>query len=314
MKSPRHVHQSATPSGWSPTDTPAPKSIAIRKSEGDRGEGKGKGKVKGKDDWKLKSPRRKYRQQRDASNPAERDPQDASLQRLYGIHTVRQALSNPRRSVRRLLATENGAARLAEDGPMPIAPSIVKPDEIGRLLPADAVHQGVLLEADPLAPVTLDAIDRTGIVLALDQVTDPHNVGAILRSAAAFGVVALLITDRHSPEVTGVLAKAASGALEHVPFAIVRNLSDALDRLKARGFACVGLDSDAAQPIGALRIERPVVLVLGAEGKGLRQKTRDACTDLVRLEMPGAIRSLNVSNAAAIALYAVTAALSNSRA
>ncbi|MBY0612019.1 MAG: 23S rRNA (guanosine(2251)-2'-O)-methyltransferase RlmB [Beijerinckiaceae bacterium] len=259
----------------------------------------------------MKSPRRKFREQRDGrGRSSEQSAGDDGLHLLYGIHSVREALRNPRRSLKRLLATENGALRLQEDGPLPLTPTIVKPDEIGRRLSADAVHQGVLLEAEPLAPISLTDIPKSTIVLALDQVTDPHNVGAILRSCAAFNVGALLITERHSPEVTGVLAKAASGALEHVPFAVVRNLSDALEKLKGRGFACIGLDSEAERPIGDVAMERPLVLVMGAEGKGLRQKTRETCTVLARLDMPGAIKSLNVSNAAAIALYAVTTALS----
>ena len=225
------------------------------------------------------------------------------------MHTVREALKNPRRVFRRLLATENGAARLAEDGPLPLEPTIMKAEEIGRRLTPDAVHQGVLLEAEPLEPMALRDIPKNGLVLALDQVTDPHNVGAILRSAAAFGVSALLITERHSPEVTGVLAKAASGALEHVPFAVVRNLADGLETLKAAGFFCVGFDSEAPAALGSVTLKRPLLLVMGAEGKGLRQKTRETCSALVRLEMPGAIKSLNVSNAAAIALYAAMSAM-----
>ena len=263
-----------------------------------------------KDDWKLRSPRRKFREAR-ASGPRHESAaaQDDGLHLIYGIHSVKEALRNPRRKPRRLLATENGALRLLEDGPLPLEPVIVKPDEIGRWLTADAVHQGVLLEAEPLAPLALGNIPRDGLVLALDQVTDPHNVGAILRSCAAFNVAALLITERHSPEVTGVLAKVASGALEHVPFAVVRNLSDGLEKLKALGFACIGLDSEAPAPLSAIKAARPLVVVLGAEGKGLRQKTRETCTALARLDMPGAIKSLNVSNAAAIALYAITTAL-----
>ena len=263
-----------------------------------------------KDDWKARSPRRKIREGRFGSDyrKVANDTEDETLHLIYGIHSVKEALRNPRRKFRRLLATENGALRLGEDGPLPIEPTIVKPDEIGRRLTPDAVHQGVLLEADPLAPLALGNIRRDGVVLALDQVTDPHNVGAILRSCAAFDVAALMITERHSPEVTGVLAKAASGALEHVSFAVVRNLSDGLEKLKALGFMCVGLDSEAGESLTDADFRKPLVIVLGAEGKGLRQKTRETCTMLARLDMPGNIRSLNVSNAAAIALYAITTA------
>jgi 23S rRNA (guanosine2251-2'-O)-methyltransferase len=168
----------------------------------------------------------------------------------------------------------------------------------------------VLLLVEPPEPVTLDSLQPEGVVVALDQVTDPHNVGAILRSAAAFGVKALIVTGRHSPEVTGVLAKAASGALEHVPICEVRNLAQALEDLGSRGFQRIGLDSDGAEAIGAVKLTAPLCLVLGAEGKGLRPVTQAACDTVVHLPMPGAIRSLNVSNAAAIALYAATTTLS----
>ncbi len=227
---------------------------------------------------------------------------------LYGIHTVVEALKNPNRRFVKLVGTENGILRLSEGGALPIEPEVVKADDIGRQLPKDAVHQGVLLIAEPLEPLALDAIPADGLTVALDQVTDPHNVGAVLRSAAAFGVSAMIVTGRHSPEVTGVLAKAASGALEHVPFVEVKNLAKALDELGERGHLRVGLDSDGETPIGAVTLRRPLCLVLGAEGKGLRPVTRASCDVIARLPMPGAIRSLNVSNAAAIALYAVTQA------
>jgi len=264
---------------------------------------------KGKDDWKLKSPRRKFRESRQGGGKPP-SATDDGLSLLYGYHAVREALANPKRRFRRLLATENGAMRLSEDGALPssLKVEIVKAEAIGRRLSADAVHQGMLLEAEALAPISLDAIPAKGCVLALDQVTDPHNVGAILRSCAAFAVDALLLTERHSPEMTGVLAKAASGALEHVPIAAVRNLSAALEALKARGFAVIGFDSEAPAPLEPSALGRPLVLVMGAEGKGLRQKTRATCSAFVRLDMPGAIRSLNVSNAAAIALYAASLA------
>jgi 23S rRNA (guanosine2251-2'-O)-methyltransferase len=264
---------------------------------------------KGKDDWKLKSPRKKFRTPTKVPYGKSESENVDGLNLLYGIHSVSAALQNPARKFKNLFATENGAIRLSEDGELPIEATIVTADVISKRLTPDAVHQGVLLEAEPLEPLPLSKISTNSIVLALDQVTDPHNVGAILRSCAAFNVAALIITDRHSPEVTGVLAKAASGALEHVPFATVRNLSAALDTLKERGFMVVGLDSEAPAAISQIKMQHPLVLVMGAEGKGLRQKTRETCTDLVRLDMPGTIKSLNVSNAAAIALYAVTTSL-----
>jgi 23S rRNA (guanosine2251-2'-O)-methyltransferase len=225
---------------------------------------------------------------------------------LYGIHTVLEALQNPARRFIKLVGTENGILRLKESMDLPVPAETVKPELIGRQLPKDAVHQGVLLIAEPLPAVAIKDIPMDGLVLALDQVTDPHNVGAILRSAAAFAVSAVLVTGRHSPEVTGVLAKAASGALEHVPFAEVKNLAKALDELGDRGFLRVGLDSEGETQIGDVEVRRPLCLVLGAEGKGLRPVTRAACDVIARLPMPGAIQSLNVSNAAAVSLYAVT--------
>jgi 23S rRNA (guanosine2251-2'-O)-methyltransferase len=226
---------------------------------------------------------------------------------LYGWHPVAEALRNPSRQHLRLLATENGAHRLAEEiGDLPLAPQIVRADEISRLLEPDSVHQGLYLESEPLAGPTLETLSEHALVLALDQITDPHNVGAIVRTAAAFGVEAIVTTARHSPSVTGVLAKAASGGLEHVPFLIVRNLAEALIELGEQGFRRVGLDSEGATDLSDVPVARPTILVLGAEGKGLRQRTRDCCDVVARLDMPGAIKSLNVSNAAAIALYALS--------
>jgi 23S rRNA (guanosine2251-2'-O)-methyltransferase len=229
---------------------------------------------------------------------------------LYGWHPVAEALRNGRRSFHKLLATENSARRLREEiGDLPIEPEIVRPDEINRLVEADAVHQGLYLEADPLPSPRLDTLTGTRVVLALDQITDPHNVGAIVRTAAAFGVEAIITTARHSPAATGVLAKSASGGLEHVPFLVVRNLAEALIALGDRGFQRIGLDSSGETQIDEIGLAHPVVLVLGSEGKGLRQRTRECCDVIGRLDMPGAIKSLNVSNAAAISLYAVTKAV-----
>ena len=226
---------------------------------------------------------------------------------LYGWHSVSAALANPARRVRKILLTENALRRMQDENvPLPVAPDIVRPSEIDRLLSPDAVHQGFYIEADALDEPTIDTLAPEGVVLVLDQITDPHNVGAILRSACAFGVKAIVTTARHSPEATGVLAKAASGALEYVPFVLVQNLARALTALQERGFQCVGLDSEGAQPIDALTFTAPVALVLGAEGKGLRQLTRETCDVVARLDMPGEIKSLNVSNAAALSLYIVT--------
>jgi 23S rRNA (guanosine2251-2'-O)-methyltransferase len=223
---------------------------------------------------------------------------------LYGWHTVSMALQNRQRRFRKLLLTENAARRLVEENiPTPIAPDIVRPNEIDRLLTPDAVHQGLLAEADPLPSPDIDDLALEGMVLVLDQITDPHNVGAILRSAAAFAVKAIVTTARHSPEATGVLAKAASGALELVPLVTVQNLARALTGLNDRGFMTVGLDSAGTENLSAMTLKAPLALVLGAEGKGLRQLTRETCSAVARLDMPGEIKSLNVSNAAVLALY-----------
>jgi 23S rRNA (guanosine2251-2'-O)-methyltransferase len=223
---------------------------------------------------------------------------------LYGWHTVTAALANPARRIRKLFATENALRRLAEDGiTPPVTPELVRPDALAARLTPDAVHQGLIAEADPLPSPDIEELPAEGIVLVLDQITDPHNVGAILRTAAAFAVAAIVTTARHSPEATGVLAKSASGALELVPIVIVQNLARGLAALKERGFLVVGLDSDATDDLAAIKLRSPLALVLGAEGKGLRQLTGATCDRLARLDLPGAIKSLNVSNAAALSLY-----------
>jgi 23S rRNA (guanosine2251-2'-O)-methyltransferase len=241
--------------------------------------------------------------QRSGGAPSVRPSFDGAVI-LYGWHTVTAALENPERHIRRLLATENAARRLGSQGvPLRVTPELVRPDAIAQRLPSDAVHNGLLAEADPLPSPELDEIARDGIVLVLDQITDPHNVGAILRTAAAFGATAVVTTARHSPEATGVLAKSASGALEHVPIAIVQNLARGLEELRERGYLLVGLDSSGAGDLGDAELRSPLALVLGAEGKGLRQLTRATCDRVARLDLPGRIKSLNVSNAAALALY-----------
>ena len=223
---------------------------------------------------------------------------------LYGWHTVAAALANPHRQIRKLLLTENAARRLADDHiDTRVTPEIVRPSLIDQRLGPDAVHQGLLAEADPLPSPDIDTLAQEGIVLVLDQITDPHNVGAILRSAAAFAVKAIVTTARHSPEATGVLAKSASGALELVPMVTVQNLARALNELNDQGFLTVGLDSQGSENLGTIALRQPLALVLGAEGKGLRQLTRETCSAVARLDMPGEIKSLNVSNAAVLALY-----------
>lgn len=227
---------------------------------------------------------------------------------LYGLHTVRAALANPLRDKRALLVTPNALMRLQEDGSkVEMRYTETTPKELDRLLGADAVHQGVALEVEPVSRFGLNDVPNPRLIVILDQLTDPHNVGAILRTACAFGADAVITTARHSPSETGVMAKAASGALDLVPMIEVRNLGDAIEKLKERGLHVVGFDSEAPAPLRPRTDDVPMAIVLGAEGKGLRQRTRELCDEMVRLDMPGPIKSLNVSNAAAIALFAATA-------
>lgn len=225
---------------------------------------------------------------------------------VYGWHSALAALNNPRRRIHRILATRKALQRLTEAGLAQPLPEPVEQREIDRLVGADAVHQGIALLCDPLPEPDLDDLAEARLILVLDQVTDPHNVGAILRSAAAFGAAALVMTERHGPADSAVLAKAASGGLEHVALVRVKNLARGLEALGGMGFERLGLDSEHAEPIEGVAPADRTALVLGAEGKGLRRLTREHCDRLVRIDMPGAIKSLNVSNAAALALYAVT--------
>ncbi|RFC66498.1 23S rRNA (guanosine(2251)-2'-O)-methyltransferase RlmB [Fulvimarina endophytica] len=250
--------------------------------------------------------RRAHRDRKRESEPAGAEPL-----RLYGIHTVAAALRNPERKLLALHVTRNALSRLeVSEGEIACPVHMVEPKALDKLLGGDAVHQGVCLETEPLQPLRLDELGEASLLLVLDQVTDPHNVGAILRSATAFAADGLVTTSRHSPQESGVLAKAASGALEHVRQIEVRNLSDTLEELSRLGFQTIGLDSEGENGFEDAATGSRIAIVLGAEGKGLRQKTRATCDALARLEMPGAIRSLNVSNAAAIALYAVRRKLS----
>lgn len=240
-----------------------------------------------------------------------RDPErprgGADVTRLYGFHAVTAALAASRRKLVRLYATSAAAERLADEiKRRGVEMRIATAEEIAARLPRDAVHQGLLLEAEPLEALDISEMPENGLVLVLDQITDPHNVGAILRTAAAFAVDALITTERHSPEFSGVLAKAASGGLEHVPVCPVVNLARALEELGDQGYWRVGLDSEGPQVFGAEALSRPLALVLGAEDKGLRRLTRENCDALARLDLPGAIKSLNVSNACAIALALAT--------
>lgn len=228
---------------------------------------------------------------------------------LYGLHAVEAALQNPRRALHRLFTTPNAEQRLAPlAGARGVGLERVRPADLDRRLGPAAVHQGAALDCAPLPQPALDDLAQARLVVVLDQVTDPHNFGAILRSAAAFGVDALVVTARHSPPLTGVVAKAASGGLEHVAVVAVPNLARALDQLGDLGFDRTGLDGEASLSLEDQTIAPPAVLVLGAEGKGLRRLTRENCDRLCRLATCGPLASLNVSNAAAIALHAVTTA------
>jgi len=228
---------------------------------------------------------------------------------LYGNHPVRAALANPHRQLRRLLGTVDA---LRELGPLPqgLGAETVDRQRLDQMLPAGAVHQGLALLAGPLPDLDITEAcsvvkGERNLVVVLDQVTDPHNVGAILRSAAAFGARAVVMTDRHAPPDSPVLAKSASGALEVIPLVRVTNLARAMEHLAQLGYWRVGLDGDGARTLAAARPSGPIALVLGAEGEGMRRLTREACDEIVRLPISGAVESLNVSNAAAIALYEV---------
>ncbi len=224
---------------------------------------------------------------------------------LYGLHTVRQALANPNRKKLRLYATKNGVQRLEFD--LIDAPDIevlgTFPKELDKMVGSDAVHQGMILEVEPIPTKELSDLKECDLLLVLDQVTDPHNVGAIMRSAVALGAGAIITTSRYSPVESGVLAKSASGASDLLDHIEVKNLSDALETLHENGFYTIGLDSEEAIPFENIKPQPKIALVLGAEGKGLRERTRETCNQLAKLEMPGEIKSLNVSNAAALALY-----------
>lgn len=225
---------------------------------------------------------------------------------IYGVHAAEAALLNPARDIRKIWATPNAMHRLEEPlARRGVSVQTATPKDLDQKLGEDAVHQGVMLEAGPLPPVGVEDLASASLVLALDQITDPHNVGAILRSASAFGVGGVIMTARHSPPLAGALAKTACGGLEHVPIALAPNLAQALTEMGELGFWRIGLDSDAEGPLEAApRFER-LLLVLGAEDAGLRRLTRERCDAVMSLSTAeGApIRSLNVSNAAAIALH-----------
>jgi 23S rRNA (guanosine2251-2'-O)-methyltransferase len=232
----------------------------------------------------------------------------AKRPRLWGRHAVAAALDNPRRSVVKAWATRDAAEFMQFPQEVPVTLADVA--DLGRLVPGDAPHQGVVVEVEPLEEVWLDELfadaPDNAVLLVLDQVTDPHNVGAILRSAAAFGAIGIVTQDRHSPPESGALAKAASGALETMKWVRAVNLARALEDIAEAGFWRIGLTGDADLELRDALGPKRVALVLGAEGPGLRPNTREHCDALARLPITDAVDSLNVSNAAAVALYAAT--------
>ena len=232
----------------------------------------------------------------------------ANRPRLWGRHAVAAALDNPERKVLKAWTTREAAAFM--QFPNDVAVTLAEAPDLGRLVPNDAPHQGVVVEVQPLEEVWLGDLlaraDERAVLLVLDQVTDPHNVGAILRSAAAFGAIGIVTQDRHSPPESGVVAKAASGALERVPWARVVNLARALEEIGEAGFWRIGLTGDADTELKDALGPPRVALVLGAEGPGLRPNTREHCDALAKLPISDAIESLDVSNAAAVALYAAS--------
>ncbi len=228
---------------------------------------------------------------------------------LYGIHAVTAALGNPARRIRRLVLTEEAEAAVLSrlPQPWPVQAERVDRARLDQTLGRDAVHQGAGLLTDPLTPPALaQALERPGPVLVLDQVSDPRNVGAIMRSAAAFGVAAIITQERNAPDETGALAKAASGALERIPMFKAVNISRTLVALKAAGLWCIGLDASGPPLSGPGLSDRRVALVLGAEGEGMRRLTRETCDAVAGIGQSLAMESLNVSAAAAIALYEIT--------
>ena len=242
---------------------------------------------------------------------SKRDDQDGWI---WGRHAVEAALNNPaREGPFRVLATPGATRTLQEGvaaGRKDLRIETLEAAEIGHALPPGAAHQGMALRTPPLEGVAVEdfAEPAGGVIVMLDQVTDPQNVGAIFRSARAFGAKGLILQDRHAPQLSGALAKAAAGAIETLPCARVVNLSRTLERLADLGWRAVGLDGAAAETLDTALDGRPTVLVMGSEGDGVRRLVAEHCDVLAKIPMPGGFESLNVSNAAAVALYAATRA------
>ncbi len=267
---------------------------------------------------KKKSFKNKEHKGKNKSRPSQpaRGSVDINPALLYGTHACEAAILNPQRSIHQILATENGAENIAPILAKAVKSGLKRPEveimqrhDLEQKLPAGAVHQGIIVNAAPLSETSLEtfcqeivAKDKCRIMI-LDQVTDPHNIGAILRSSCVFGADAIIVQDRHSPEITGTLAKTACGAVEHTPMIRVTNLARAMDQLKKHHFWCLGLDERGEQTMAELELPDRCALVMGAEGPGLRRLTSEKCDILTRLPVFGEVPCLNVSNAAAVALY-----------
>jgi 23S rRNA (guanosine2251-2'-O)-methyltransferase len=267
-----------------------------------------------RDEVQARAPRDTAPQRSFAPSPRQRDADSArhapdvpkGTVWLYGHHAVGAALANPGRRLRRLLLTEEAEAAISQrlPGPWAVSPERVDRGRIDQLLGREVVHQGAALLADTLTPPSLQSVlEKPGVIIVLDQVTDPRNVGAIMRSAAAFGAAAVIVQDRNAPEETGALAKAASGALETLPLLRAVNIARTIIALKAANVWCIGLDASGEALSGPAFADHRVALVLGAEGEGLRRLTRESCDLVAGLTIKAAVESLNVSAAAAIALY-----------
>jgi 23S rRNA (guanosine2251-2'-O)-methyltransferase len=287
----------------------------------------------GKKDRRDPHPFPKKEVRRDDKKPAPRPappPQSRIRADLFGFHAVREAWKNPDRFVHALYATESALKEFENSilPPPPLQggregvggeklkrphPAIVTKEDLDRAFPPGTVHQGIALSCQPLAEKSLmDLIIRAeakkkSVIVVLDQVTDPHNIGAILRSACAFGADGIVMQSRHAPELSGILAKTASGAVEHIPVAYETNLSRALEKLQEHGYTVIGFDEHAERDLKNVPSFDRAVIVLGAEGDGMRRLVKEHCDMLVRLPTRPPIASLNVSNAAAVALYALTA-------
>jgi len=247
--------------------------------------------------WKIAGMRRSFKP---SAAPANRP-------RFWGRHAVLAALANPERNVRRIWGTRDALTAL--DLPPVLPVTYAEASDLARMVPHDAPHQGIVAEVDPLPDIWLGDLLEAGAqdhrpLVILDQVTDPHNVGAVLRSAAAFDALGLVTQDRHSPPESGALARAASGALELVPWVRVVNLARALDEIAEAGFWRIGLSGHARQPLAHAMGKARVALVFGSEGEGMRPNTEAHCDELAKLPISHRVESLNISNAAAVALYA----------